>query len=82
MPVFPLPPHSLCCSRPDAAARIAPALVNREAAAQLLGQLGPPTSAAAAAEGESETVKAEIAAAHRDIADMRVALFEALGREP
>lgn len=53
-------------------------------AAQLLGQIGPLKSALleAAQASQSETVKAEIAAACRDIADMRVALFEAMGREP
>jgi hypothetical protein len=58
--------------------------VNHEAAAQLLGNIGPLKSALIrAAEGaESDALEAEIIAACRDIADMRVALFEAMGREP
>lgn len=58
--------------------------VNHETAAQLLGNIGPLKSALVrAADGaESERLKAEITAACRDIADMRVALFQAMGREP
>lgn len=58
--------------------------LGREAAAQILGQIGPLKSALmqAASAAEDEQLAREIEAACRDIADMRVALFEALGREP
>lgn len=58
--------------------------VNHQSAAQLLGQIGPLKSALMqAADGaDGKRLEAEIAAACRDIADMRVALFQAMGREP
>ena len=58
--------------------------VNHEDAARLLGSLGQcATALRQAAEAENSEVNAAlIEAVHRDLADMRVALFEALGREP
>lgn len=58
--------------------------VDHEAAAQLLGRLGQCAAALrqAAKIDDPETSSAVIDAAHRDIAEMRVALFQALGREP
>lgn len=58
--------------------------VNHEAAAQLLGRLGQCAEALRqAAESENQHInEALIDAAHRDLAEMRVALFQALGREP
>ena len=58
--------------------------VNHAQAAQLLGRLGQCAEAlrqAAVADQDGKNV-AQIEAAHRDLAEMRVALFEALGREP
>jgi hypothetical protein len=58
--------------------------VNHEAAAQLLGRLGQcATALRQAAEADNQAINAAlIDAAHRDLAEMRVALFQALGREP
>jgi hypothetical protein len=58
--------------------------VNHEQAAQLLGRLGQCAEALRkAAEVDAGGKKSDlIEAAHRDLAEMRVALFEALGREP
>jgi len=58
--------------------------VDHEAAAQLLGRLGQCAAALRqAAEADNKRVNtALIKAAHRDLADMRCALFEALGRKP
>jgi hypothetical protein len=58
--------------------------VNHEAAAQLLGRLGQcATALRQAAEAGNQAINAAlIDAAHRDLAEMRVALFQALGREP
>jgi hypothetical protein len=58
--------------------------VNHEAAAQLLGKLGQcATALRQAAEADNQAINAAlIDAAHRDLAEMRVALFQALGREP
>src|SRR3546814_3384446 len=58
--------------------------LDREAAAQILGNIGLLKAALKqAAEGADDPQCArEIEAACRDIADMRVALFEALGRQP
>ena len=58
--------------------------ISEETAARLLGKMGQLTSALrgfAAAVDPAKT-DARIEAAHRDIAEMRVALFDALGREP
>jgi len=58
--------------------------VNHEKAAQLLGVLGQCAAALRQAAEADQNGKnaAQIEAAHRDLAEMRVALFEALGREP
>jgi Mobilization protein NikA len=58
--------------------------VNQEAAARLLGKMGRLASAlrGCADAPDSAEIDPRIEAAHRDIADMRAALFEALGREP
>jgi hypothetical protein len=58
--------------------------INQQEAARLLGKLG--QLAAVLRSYQSVTNPGEHAvlleAAHRDLADMRVALFQALGREP
>lgn len=58
--------------------------INHEAATQLLGRLGQCAAALRqAAEADNPGINsALIDAAHRDLAEMRVALFQALGREP
>jgi hypothetical protein len=58
--------------------------LNAEMAAQLLGKIGQLATAlrACAEAGGSEQTDPRIEAAHRDLAEMRLALFEALGREP
>lgn len=58
--------------------------LNHEAAAQLLGRLGQCAAALREAAGSDNSAvnSALIDAAHRDLAEMRVALFEALGRLP
>ena len=58
--------------------------ISEENAARLLGKMGQLTSALRGCAGAGDPAKtdARIEAAHRDIAEMRVALFEALGREP
>lgn len=58
--------------------------VNHEAAAQLLGRLGQCTAALReASQTDNPAVNtALIEAAHRDLAEMRTALFLALGRQP
>ena len=58
--------------------------INHEKAAQLLGRLGQCAEALRqAAEADPDGKNADlIEAAHRDLAEMRVALFQALGREP
>ena len=55
--------------------------LNHETAAQLLGRLGQIASHLREAELAGESVML-IEAAHRDLAEMRAVLFEALGREP
>lgn len=58
--------------------------IDHEAVAQLLGKLGQCAAALreAAATDNQAVNSALIDAAHRDLADMRCALFEALGRQP
>jgi len=58
--------------------------IERETAARILGNIGLLKAALqqAAADAENPRCAKEIEAACRDIADMRVALFEALEREP
>jgi hypothetical protein len=58
--------------------------VNHEMAAQLLGRIGQcATALRQAAETDNGRISAAlIDAAHRDIAEMRTALFQALGRQP
>jgi hypothetical protein len=58
--------------------------VNHEMAARLLGELGRIAEAlrAASAAGAEHEYRALIAAALRDLAEMRVVCFEALGRSP
>lgn len=58
--------------------------VDHEAAAQLLGRLGQCAAALQqAADADNQAINsALIEAAHRDLAEMRCVLFEALGREP
>lgn len=58
--------------------------VKQELAAQLLGRLGQCAEALRqAAEADNPAInEALIEAAHRDLAEMRAALFEALGRQP
>ncbi|GHF70045.1 plasmid mobilization protein [Seohaeicola zhoushanensis] len=67
---------------PPKSSRIPP--LDREAAAQMIGKLGQVAGALRAAADQSDAVQcaAIIDAAHRDLADMRAALFEALGRLP
>lgn len=54
--------------------------IDQETAARLLAQLGQCASALRDAGDAGD--EAAIDAAHRDLADMRAALFEALGRQP
>ncbi len=56
--------------------------MNQEAAAQLIGRLGQIAAGLRADVNNHAAIDARIEAAHRDLADMRAALFEALGREP
>lgn len=58
--------------------------LDREAAAQMIGKLGQVAGALRAAADRADEAQAHaiIDAAHRDLADMRAALFEALGRLP
>lgn len=58
--------------------------IDHETAARLLAAIGPLKAALtqAASAPAGEPAAREIEAACRDIADMRVALFEALGRQP
>ena len=58
--------------------------VNHEAVARLLGELGRVAEAlrAASAAGSEHEYRALVAAALRDLAEMRVVCFEALGRSP
>ncbi len=59
--------------------------VDHEAVAMILGKLGQLSTAlkeCANAAQQSDSDRAVIDAVHRDLSDMRVALFEALGREP
>jgi hypothetical protein len=58
--------------------------ISEESAARLLGKMGQLTSALRGCAGAGDPAKTDprIEAAHRDLAEMRVALFEALGREP
>ncbi|UEM04749.1 hypothetical protein JL101_004720 [Skermanella rosea] len=58
--------------------------INEEIAAHLIGKMGQLASAlrACADAGNPGTTDARIEAAHRDLAEMRAALFQALGREP
>jgi hypothetical protein len=58
--------------------------ISEETAARLLGKMGQLTSALRECAGAGDPAKTDprIEAAHRDLAEMRVALFEALGREP
>jgi hypothetical protein len=58
--------------------------VNQELAARLLGKIGQLASALreTPCADQSGKIDARIEAAHRDIAEMRTALFQALGREP
>lgn len=58
--------------------------VNHEMAARLLGELGRIAEAlrAASAAGSEHEYRALVAAALRDLAEMRVVCFEALGRSP
>jgi Mobilization protein NikA len=58
--------------------------VSEEAAARLLGKIGQLATAlrGCADAGNPGKTDPRIEAAHRDIAEMRVALFQALGREP
>lgn len=58
--------------------------VNHKAVAQILGRLGQCAAALRqAAEADNQGINAAlIDAVHRDLAEMRVALFQALGREP
>ena len=74
--------YALLNQKPPRASR-QPSL-GRQDAAQILGKLGPLKAALseAAACGNAQVSEALIEAAHRDIADMRAALFEALGRQP
>lgn len=58
--------------------------INHEAVARLLGELGRIAEAlrAASAAGSEHEYRALVAAALRDLAEMRVVCFEALGRSP
>lgn len=58
--------------------------INEEIAARLLGDLGQLASALRGCAGAQAPGKSDprIEAAHRDIAEMRAVLFQALGREP
>ncbi len=58
--------------------------IDREIAARLLAELGQCTTAfrQATEAGNAQVHAALIEAVHRDLSDMRVALFEALGRQP
>jgi hypothetical protein len=69
-------------TKPPRKARVAP--VDRRAAAQLLGAIGGLTTALrdAADRADSAESAAVVEAMHRDLAEMRTVLFEALGRSP
>jgi len=58
--------------------------IEHETAARLLGKIGQCATSLREAAGADDQGKndALIEAAHRDLAEMRVALFQALGREP
>ncbi|MDG4901420.1 MULTISPECIES: hypothetical protein [unclassified Mesorhizobium] len=58
--------------------------INEKIAAQLLGKMGQLASVlrACANAADPDEIDPRIEAAHRDIAEMRNVLFQALGREP
>lgn len=74
--------HAVLNQKPPRASR--QPRVNAELAAQLLGRLGAVAAALRlwAGAGPAAPENPQIAAVHRDLAEMRAALFEALGRQP
>ncbi|MHA6266352.1 plasmid mobilization protein [Aliiroseovarius sp. CAU 1755] len=82
LPVSALIRHAVLNQPPPRKSRTPP--LDRKTAAQLLGQIGELATALRDASQVSDGAcnAAVIEAAHRDLADMRTALFEALGREP
>jgi hypothetical protein len=58
--------------------------ISEENVARLLGKMGQIASALRGCAGAGDPAKTDprLEAAHRDLAEMRLALFEALGREP
>ncbi len=81
LPVSALIRNAVLSQKPPRKSRM-PRL-ERKTAAQLLGQIGQLAQALRDAADDDQTAPADvIEAAHRDLADMRSALFEALGREP
>lgn len=69
-------------TKPPRKSRVAP--IDRRTAAQLLGEIGGLTTALrdAADSANHAEIAAVIEATHRDLAEMRTVLFEALGRQP
>ena len=81
LPVSALIRHAVLNEKPPRKSRTPP--LDRKTAAQLLGQIGQLAQALRDAADDDQNVRADvIEAAHRDLADMRTALFEALGRVP
>jgi Mobilization protein NikA len=74
--------YALLAQSPPRASRQPP--LGRQDAARILGMLGRLAGALheASRTAGARASHAEIEAAHRDLADMRAALFEALGRQP
>ena len=56
--------------------------INEELAARLLGKIGQLATALRGCTDDPGRTDPRIEAAHRDIAEMRAVLFQALGREP
>ncbi len=82
LPVSALIRHAVLNQKPPRKSRTPP--LDRKTAAQLLGQIGQLATALRDASEASDPARSAdvIEATHRDLADMRTALFEALGREP
>ncbi|WP_171232304.1 hypothetical protein [Ruegeria sp. HKCCA4812] len=74
--------HAALHTKPLRKSRTPP--LDRQAAAQMLGQMGQlATAFREVADGADQAeIAAVIEAVHRDLAEMRTVLFEALGRQP
>ena len=82
LPVSALIRQAVLDQKPPRKSRTPP--LDRKTAAQLLGQIGQLATALREASDTAGPARnaAVIEATHRDLADMRAALFEALGRKP